>query len=102
MPDRVETVEIDRCIDWQPKMPFAFRVPNDQTHMPGFGQRTSFVHRALCHSRVEFPPRGCGRTTAKAEIPPMNGNEIKVFGRMAKLTARLADSARALSLCGSF
>jgi hypothetical protein len=40
--------------------------------------------------------------TAKAEIPPMNGNEIKVFGRMAKLTARLADSARALSLCGSF
>lgn len=32
----------------------------------------------------------------------MNGNEIKVFGRMAKFTARLADSARAISLCGPF
>ena len=66
MPDRVETVEIDRCIHWQPKMPLAFRVPNHQTHMPGFGQ----THLIRAPRDVSQPrgisPKGMGQDDCKS------------------------------------
>ena len=93
--------QISRRIKPRPQKDIVCRVP------PEVGARfhlnaRHFVRLAPRHSRVEFSPRGCGRMTAKTEIPAVNGNEIKDFGRKAKSIARPADSARALSLCGSF
>ncbi len=48
---------------------------------------------------AKVSPRGFGRMTAKAEIPPVNGNEMKVLGRTAKSTNWQADPERELLLC---
>src|SRR6266478_8496731 len=54
---------------------------------PGFGQAPHFPYRPPRHGCIEFSQRGFGRMTAKAEIPPAKGNEMKVFGRTPKSTA---------------